>query len=218
MQKTNGTTALPVLETPDGQIVKESLVILDFLDETIAGARLRRSDPLEHAIERMLIATEAQFTMAGYLFVMNQDVSARDTHRNKLLGIYRDINDFLIRQASSEPFLFEDFGLAEIVFTPLFKRFWFLDYFEGFSLPDNSDYARVAAWRSACMAHTATQQVSKEEIVKLYYDYALGYGNGALPTGRTISSFSFNPPWQQRPWPPSEKYEAPATDTELGLC
>lgn len=217
LTKTRGTTALPVLETSDGRILKESLVILRFLDEALPGAPLRRSDPAEHAIESMLIAREGPFTMAGYLFVMNQDPAQRDAHLNKLLSIYRDIDDFLGHHSPTGLFLFEDFGLAEAVFTPMFKRFWFLDYYEGFTLPYDKDYDRVRAWRDACMAHPATQQVTEEEIVKLYYDYALGAGNGALPEGRSVSSFAFEPPWQSRPMPPREKYAAAATDKELGL-
>lgn len=217
LAKTRGTTALPVLETSDGRILKESLVILRFLDEALPGAPLRRSDPAEHAIESMLIAREGPFTMAGYLFVMNQDPAQRDAHLDKLLSIYRDIDDFLGHHSPTGPFLFEDFGLVEAVFTPMFKRFWFLDYYESFKLPEGKDYDRVRAWRDACMAHPATQQVTKEEIVKLYYDYALGAGNGALPEGRSVSSFAFEPPWQSRPMPPKEKYVQTATDKELGL-
>lgn len=217
LAKTRGTTALPVLETSDGRILKESLVILRFLDETLPGARLRRVDPVEHAIESMLIAREGPFTMAGYLFVMNQDPAQRDAHLDKLLSIYRDIDDFLGHYSPSGPFLFEDFGLAEAVFTPMFMRFWFLDYYEGFALPEGKDYDRVRAWRDACMAHPATQQVTEEEIVKLYYDYALGAGNGALPAGRSVSSFAFEPHWRSRPMPPREKYAKAATDKELGL-
>ncbi|MFC6636986.1 glutathione S-transferase family protein [Sulfitobacter sp. JBTF-M27] len=217
LAKTRGTTALPVLETSDGRILKESLVILRYLDEALPGVQLRRSDPVEHAIESMLIAREGSFTMAGYLFVMNQDPAQRDAHLDKMLGLYRDINDFLGHQNPAGPFLFEDFGLAEAVFTPMFKRFWFLDYYEGFKLPEGKDYDRVRAWRDACMAHPATKQVTEEEIVKLYYDYALGAGNGALPDGRSVSSFAFEPPWQSRPMPPREKYAATATDKELGL-
>ena len=37
LAKTRGTTALPVLETPDGAILKESLVILRYLDEALPG-------------------------------------------------------------------------------------------------------------------------------------------------------------------------------------
>lgn len=217
LAKTRGTTALPVLETADGRILKESLVILRYLDDALEGPMLRRNDPVEHAIESMLCAREGPFTMAGYLFVMNQDYARRDEHLDKLLALYRDINTFLVNQNPKGLYLFEDFGLAEAVFTPMFKRFWFLDYYEGFELPVGKDYDRVRAWRDVCMAHPATEQVTEEEIIKLYYDYALGAGNGALPEGRNVSSFVFEPSWQSRPMPPREKYTRKATDSELGL-
>tara|TARA_R110000796_G_scaffold251493_1_gene383023 strand:+ start:10131 stop:10928 length:798 start_codon:yes stop_codon:yes gene_type:complete len=217
LAKTQGTTALPVLETPNGAVLKESLVILRYLDEVIEGSALRRANPLEHAVETMLIAREGPFTMAGYLFVMNQEPDQRDAHAEKLLTIYRDIDSFLCHHSRQEPFLFDDFGLAEAVFTPMFERFWFLDYYEGFELPDTRDYRRVRAWKDACMTHPAAQQVSKEEIVKLYYDYALGAGNGALVEGRTVSSFAFLPHWRDRPWPPRDKYSGSASDERLGL-
>ncbi|MCR9149060.1 MAG: glutathione S-transferase family protein [Rhodobacteraceae bacterium] len=218
LAKTRGTTALPVLETPDGRIVKESLVILRYLDEVLDGPMLRRRDPAEHAVESMLIAREGPFTTAGYLFVMNRDRARRDDHAAKLLSLYRDIDAFLCEHAPRGPFLFDGFGLAEAVFTPVFKRFWFLDYYEGFDLPDGPDYRRVRAWQEACMAHEATGQVTREEIVKLYYDYALGAGNGALVAGRAVSSFAFVPRWQDRPWPPRDKYAGTASDAELGLA
>ncbi|SFS08873.1 glutathione S-transferase family protein [Yoonia litorea] len=217
LKKTRGTTALPVLETPDGQIIKESLVILRFLDEVLPGGAIRRSDPAEHAIESMMVAKEGAFTMAGYIYVMNQDTDAREGLCDKLLACYRDLDDFLQAHSPDGTYLFEDFGLAEAVFTPMFKRFWFLDYYEGFALPDTDDYARVRKWHDACIAHPATQQVTKEEIVKLYYDYALGAGNGALLEGRTKSSFVFKPDWRERPWPPRDKYAGTASDAELGL-
>ena len=218
LAKTRGTTALPVLETPDGKIIKESLIILRYLDEVIAGQRLRRLDPWEHAVESMLIAREGPFTMAGYLFVMNQDQGKRDDCRKKLLGLYRDIDGFLVQHNPNGTFLFGDFGLAEAVFTPVFKRFWFLEYYEDFDLPDERVYQRVRLWRQACMKHPATAQVTKEEIVKLYYDYALGAGNGALVESRSVSSFVLEPRWQGRPWPPKDTYAGTASDTALGLA
>ena len=130
-----------MLETEDGRILKESLVILRYLDEVLEGPSLRRADPFEHAIESMLIAREGPFTMAGYLFVMNQDRNQRDAHNDKLLGLYRDIDGFLCEHNPEGTFLFEDFGLTEAVFTPMFKRFWFLDYYEGFALPDDPAFA-----------------------------------------------------------------------------
>lgn len=215
--KTRGTTALPILETTEGHILKESLVILRYLDETVGTSTLRRADPYESAVESMLMAKEASFTMAGYLFVMNQDTTQRDAHYSKMLDLYRELNDYLVEHNPNGTFLFEKFGLAEVVFTPMFMRFWFLDYYEEFSLPTGGEYDRVQKWQDACLAHPMTQQVSREEIIKLYYDYALGSGNGALPEGRQRSSFSFTPHWKGRPWPPRGKYIQSATDEQLGL-
>lgn len=216
LAKTRGTTALPVLELPDGRILKESLVILRYFDE-VMGAQVARQDAYERAIERMLIAKEGAFTMAGYIMVMNQDKTRSDGLRDKLLALYADLGDFLEWQNPDGTFLFDDFGLAEAVFTPMFMRFWFLEYYEEFDLPNNKAFHRVRKWRDACLEHPSAQQVSKEEIVKLYYDYALGLGNGALPEGRQVSSFTFDTDWRSRPWPPKDKWAPSPGDAELGL-
>jgi len=217
LAKTRGTTALPVLEMPDGRILKESLVILQFLDETVAGGAKRRIDPFEHAVERMLIAKEGPFTAAGYGFLMNQDPAARRQHEERLLALFAQIDGFLCEHSPEGDFLFPEFGLAEAVFTPLLMRFWFLDYYEGFDLPAERRFDRVRLWRQACLTHPAAQQTSREEIVKLYYDYARGAGNGSLLPGRTKSSFVFEPDFRLRPWPPADKYGEPASDAALGL-
>ena len=115
------------------------MVILRYLDEVLEGPKLRRSDPGEHAVESMLIAKEGPFTMAGYVYVMNQDQGQKDAHNENLLALYRDLNDFLLVHNPDGVFLFDDFGLAEAVFAPVFKRFWFLDYYESFELPESDD-------------------------------------------------------------------------------
>jgi glutathione S-transferase len=214
LQLTGGTTALPILETADGTL-KESLVILRYLDESYATP-IARSTAFERAIENMMIAMEGDFTASGYRLVMNQDAAKREALHQALLTQYGRLEAFLARHNPDGTFLFERFGLAEAVFTPMFVRFSFLDYFEAFELPEQG-YARVKRWRAACVAHPAAQQVSAEEVVKAYYDYARGSGNGALPEGRTRSSFVFEPNWRSRPWPPKDKYGPGATDEELGL-
>jgi glutathione S-transferase len=217
LAKTDGTTALPVMEIAGGRVIKESLIILDYLDEVLPGPRLRREDPLEHAMERMLIAREGDLTRTGYGMALNQEREKHDEFLSRLLDVYRSIDRYLSRVNPQGPFLFPEFGLAEAVFTPLFMRFWFLDYYDGFVFPKDG-FARVAQWRDACLAHPAAQQVSREQIVKVYYDYALGAGNGGLLPGRTRSSFVFEPPWKDRPWPPKAKYGPSASDRELGLA
>jgi glutathione S-transferase len=217
LEKTGGTTSLPILEDEQGRVLKESLVLLRYLDARF-GERIARRDPYEAAIEDLLIAKEGPFVGAGYTFVRNPDPSKKAGLEAAMLERYAELDAFLVRHGSaSGPFLFETFGLAEAVFTPFFQRFWFLEYYEGFELPEEPRFARVRAWRDACLAHPAAQQTSKEEVVKVYYDYAKNVGNGALLPGRSRSSFAFEPSWRSRPWPPRDKYGVSATDAELGL-
>lgn len=215
LELTRGSTALPVLVTDQG-VLKESLVILRYLDELLPGPSVARATPFERAIENMLVAFEGDFTAAGYRMVMNRDPARRDGLRDAMLAQFRKLEDFLGWQSPGGTYLFEHFGLAEAVFTPMLMRFWFLEYYEGFELPADG-FERVRRWREACLAHPAAQQTSREEIVKVYYDYAVGSGNGALPAGRTVSSFVLEPDWRNRPWPPRDKYDRIGTDAELGL-
>ena len=214
LARTRGTTALPVLETPGGHIIKESLVILSYFEDMAPSPPVARRDPYERAVENMLITHEGELTNIGYRFVMNRDRAKADAMHAELVKVYARLDDFLTHHAPQGDFLFERFGMAEVVFTPLFMRFWFNEYYEGFEIPEH--LARVRRWVAACLAFPAAQQTTREEIVKLYYDYAQGMGNGALPPGRSISSFTFEPHWRQRPWPPQDKW-TPATDAELGL-
>jgi glutathione S-transferase len=217
LAKTRGATALPVLETSAGQIIRESLIILQYLEDVYPQPAVAQRDPYRRAVESMLARMEAEFCAQGYAFVMNQSLERRDVLRQGMLKQYERLNDFLMEHAPSREFLFEDFGWAETVFTPLFMRFWFLEHYEDFELPEDDRFARVRRWRDAAIAHPAAQQVTKEQIVKLYYDYAKGAGNGALVPGRRRSSFVFTPDWRARPWPPKDKYGHSATDAELGL-
>lgn len=216
IERTRGSTALPVLELPDGTILRESLVILRYLDEAFPEPAIAAGDPYRRAVENMLIGMEGGVVAAGYRFVMNRDPARREAMADAMTAEYARLDDFLRWQAPAGDFLFEDFGLAETVYASIFARFWFLDYYEGYDIPVR--FGRLRRWRDACLAHPAARQVSREEIVKVYYDYALGYGNGAVPDGRRVSSFVFEPDWRDRPWPPAEKYGPQPGDEALGLA
>lgn len=218
LQLTGGSTALPVLELEGGRSLKESLVLMDYVEARWPETRVRRDDPYERGVENLLASMENQLVTSGYRLVMNQKRERRDTLVDEYLGIHREIDRFLRRYSVGEgPWLFDRLGWAEAVYAPMFQRFWFVEYYEDVDLPPTEDFDRVREWREACRAASETQQTSYEEIVKLYYDYARGEGNGGLPEGRRVSSFTFEPLWSQRPWPPQDKYSPGATDAELGL-
>ncbi len=217
LEKTGGSTAMPILELEGGEVIKESLVILRYVEERYAARPIARADPYERAVENMLIAASEPLIMAGYTFLLNQERARRATLEQALLRHYAALSEFLTRYGSRGPYLFDRFGYAELVYAPFFQRFYFLEYYEGFTVPAEPRFARARAWIEACVAHPRAQQVSREEVVKLYYDYAKGAGNGALLPGRQRSSFAFSPGWRARPWPPRDKYGVSASDEQLGL-
>lgn len=215
---TGGSTALPVMELADGRALKESLVLMEYVEDRFPDPPVRRSDPYERAIEHLMVTMEGPFTGSGYKLVMNPDRSKRDALVDDYLAAHRKLDDFLRAHSTGDgPWLFDRFGWAEAVYTPFLRRFAFVPYYEGVDLPDTAEFERVRTWRAACLAHLAAQQVTDEAVIKLYYDYARNAGNGALPEGRSVSSFTFEPDWRDRPMPPKDKYGPGATDVALGL-
>ena len=85
LEKTQGTTALPVLETEDGGIIKESMVILGYLEDCYPESAVFQRDPYRHAVGGMMNAMEGEFTAWGYRYVLNQDPSKRDEFRRGML-------------------------------------------------------------------------------------------------------------------------------------
>lgn len=59
-------------------------------------------------------------------------------------------------------------------------------------------------WREALLHHPIVIEtgLSEEAFIKYYDDYALGYGNGAVPSGHVRSLFDTIVPLAQRPLPP----------------
>lgn len=218
LELSGGSTTLPLMETANGTCLQESLVLLSYLEDLFPQMPVRRAKPLERAIENLLASKEGAFGSSGYSLVMNQDRHKRDELLERYFQQYVALDTFLRRFGKGEePWLFERFGWAECIFTPFFQRFAFVQYYEGVDIPDTLDFARVRAWREACLEHPAAAQVTPEEVIKLYYDYSRNAGNGELPEGRRVSSFTTSPGWQQRPLPPQDKYGPGATDQELGL-
>lgn len=214
---TRGITSLPVMVTPEGRVLRESLVILRYLEMRFPEPAVARRDALGHALENLLVSHEAAFTSAGYTLLMNQDAARRPGLQQALLREFSRLDGVLRDAGSDGPWLLDHFGWAEVVFAPIFVRFAFLEYYEDFQLPMSVEFTRVRRWRDACLAHPAAQQVSAEEVVKTYHDYALGHGNGAVPPGRSKSSFALDPHWRTRPWPPRGKGGPVLDDAALGL-
>lgn len=65
--KSPGSTALPILETPEGQILWESLIILQYLEDVFPEPAAAQGDPCRRAVEGLMSGMEADFGQQGYL-------------------------------------------------------------------------------------------------------------------------------------------------------
>ena len=215
LRKTQGSTSLPALTLDNGETLKESMVIMRYLEDRFPARPVAERDPYRHAVEAMLCAMDGAFTGAGYRMILNRDRGLREQHLKEVDAQFQRLDAFLQYYSPSGTWLFEDFGWAEVAYTPMFKRLWFLEYYEQYVIPEN--LVRLHRWRDACLAHPAASHRSFEELMKLYYDYSQGGGNGRIPEGRSVSSFTLDPPWRTRPMPPRDKWGTAATDAQLGL-
>ncbi|CAH0495271.1 glutathione S-transferase family protein [Novosphingobium sp. CECT 9465] len=213
LDKTGGSAQLPALDTPQG-VLRESEVIMRYLDATHGEVPIARADPYEHAIECLFAALSGALSVAGYTLLKSQDPARRDELVAALDQRFAALDAYLLRNAAGADFLFDRFGWAEAMMVPTLKRLWCAEYYEGYAIPQS--FARLHRWRDAALAHPAAQLHSREEIVKLYFDYSRNAGSGALVAGRTVSSFALEPHWSTRPWPPHDK-RAIASDSDLGL-
>jgi len=214
LRKTGGSTALPVLDC-GAHVLRESAVILRYLDAKYPQRPVCHPDPLHHAIESLMALMDSDYAKAGYTLLRNREPAKRDELRLLFDGQYARLDAFLHQNGGPGPFLFEDFGWAEVMLTPLLKRLECVAYYDDYRIPEALD--RVRVWHAACLQHPAAQTRKIEEVVKLYYDYSRGVGSGGLVPGRRKSSFTLDPHWSARPMPPRDKWGDGASDRELGL-
>jgi hypothetical protein len=137
---------LPALELENGETLKESMVIMRYFDDRFPDIRIARADPYEHAVEQMLCATDGAFTGAGYRMILNRDPAQRDALKAEVDAQYARLDAFLRDYAPDGDFLFDRFGWAEVAFAPMFKRLWFLEYYEDYAVPAAS-HPRLALAR-----------------------------------------------------------------------
>ena len=114
LAKTRGSTKLPAMTLENGETLKESMVIMRYLDDQYPARLVAQSNPYRHAVENMLCALDMQFTGAGYRMILNRDPDKREECRLAMDEQYRELDDYLTYYAPDQDFLFEDFGWAEI--------------------------------------------------------------------------------------------------------
>jgi glutathione S-transferase len=192
-----------------GQVLNESSVINEYLEEVFPAPRLFPEDAFRRAQSRILIDQLNQsFVPAMYSLLMNQDPARHGALIEKALASWRWLDGFLMRHNPDGAWFADGFGMADLSAAPFFQRYCLNAYFRGFALPEQAGFARVRRWRDACLANplVVSTGMPDEDFIKLYADYAHGFGNGAVPPGRAYSSFDMMVPLASRPMPPRPEW------------
>lgn len=190
-----------------GIVLNESSVINEYLEEVVSSPSIFSASPHRKAICRIAIDyCNHQFVPQMYRLLMNQARERDGELTENVLKTWRWADDFLMRHNPDGTYLFDEagFGMAELSYGPFFQRYCLNQYYRHFELPEGPGYSRAIRWRDAVLRHPAViaTGMSDEAFIKYYYDYSLGYGNGAIPAGRETSSFDPTIPLESRPMPP----------------
>jgi glutathione S-transferase len=186
-----------------GRVLNESSVINEYLEEVFPAPAAFPLDPYRKAIARIAIdSCNHSFVPALYRLLMNRNRAQHAELTENALATWRWANDFLMRYNPDGTWLWDDFGMADLSYAPFFQRYCLNAYYRHFDVPHELE--RVLRWRDALLAHPLAQVTGmpEEDYIKLYEDYALGYGNGEIPPGRERSSFDRTVPLAERTLPP----------------
>ncbi|XP_010162452.1 glutathione S-transferase omega-1, partial [Antrostomus carolinensis] len=86
---------VPVLETNKGQLIYESPITCEYLDEAFPGKKLMPSDPYERAFQKMLLERFSKITPVVFKYFMavkdGQDTTALKAEIDEKLGELEEI-------------------------------------------------------------------------------------------------------------------------------
>lgn len=152
---------VPLLRV-DGEVLFESAVISEFIDETTEG-QLHPEDPLQRARNRGWIEYCSSCLEVLYTINTTPEQEAFDEAVNTMRERLAKLEDVL---EQSPFFNGEQFSLVDAAFAPLFMRLELLEQNAG--ITTCSDLPRVCSWRDALLARESVQHSVVEEFPMMF--------------------------------------------------
>lgn len=152
---------VPVLKV-DGEILFESAVINEYLDE-ITGGELQPNDPLARARNRAWIEFASNMLGTLYMMKMSKDEKSYTKYRDLLVSQLERVE----RRLGEGPwFNGEDFSLADTAFAPLFRQ----NSVAGgkLSVLDQVAMPKLNAWAERLLALPEVRDSVVDEFEDLY--------------------------------------------------
>ncbi|MDH5356827.1 MAG: glutathione S-transferase family protein [Gammaproteobacteria bacterium] len=152
---------VPVLKV-DGEVLFESAVINEYLDE-ITGGELQPKDPLLRAKNRAWIEFASNMLGNSYLMKTATDKVGYEKYRDLIITQLQRVEE---RLSDGDWFNGDDFSLADTAFAPFFMHNSVAN--NAFSLIDPATMPKVDAWSKRLLALPAVKHSVVPEFELLY--------------------------------------------------
>ncbi|NXI73756.1 GSTO1 transferase, partial [Anseranas semipalmata] len=143
---------VPVLETSKGQLIYESPITCDYLDEAFPGKKLVPSDPYERAFQKMLLEHFSKVTSTIFKYVMaikdGQDTTALKAEITEKLGKLEEI----LSKRNTVFYGGDSISMIDYMIWPWFERL------EPFQLKDSLSHTpKLQRWMEAMREDAAVK-------------------------------------------------------------
>ena len=168
--------SVPVLKH-NGNIIYESDIVNEYLDECFPESPIMPPDPAKRAQARIWLAySSSKFLQGYYGVIMSQETERQEYYKSEFAERLRHMErEGLAKSGGEGPYwLGDDVSLVDFSFYPFFERFPMLEHYRGFRMPD--DCVRLKAWLEAMRARPsviATRE-SDDFHIDVYKHYAAG--------------------------------------------
>jgi glutathione S-transferase len=164
---------VPVLKSGD-QVVYESTIINEFLEDSFPEPALMPSDPFQKAQARVWIDySNTRFIDAIYDLLGAKDAAAQAEQAAKLTGCMEYMEDHGLAALGSDPFwLGTEVSLVDIAYWPFFERLPAVTHYRGVGIPERC--TRLKAWAVAMEARDSVQSTMHQPdyYIQSYSRYA----------------------------------------------
>ncbi|MCH9045963.1 MAG: glutathione S-transferase family protein [SAR324 cluster bacterium] len=159
---------VPVLDH-DGELVYESAVINEYLDETFTDVPMMGATPAERANLRIWIDFCNTRIQPGLVSVLRAEPGEFEAKVQAFEESLAMLEDYLAQNGTPDPFFAgKRFTLVDATYAPAFERFATLRQLRGYEIPGR--FARVRRWMDNLAAHPSVQAhaIPLEELVANY--------------------------------------------------
>ncbi|OMJ14260.1 Glutathione S-transferase omega-1 [Smittium culicis] len=172
----NPASKVPAMRLPNGEIMVESMLIVEYICEQYPEAKLMPSSAFDRYKARLLIDFYGNNMLAlpYRLLGASSNEAAKNEIYATIIEKLHELNDRLVANSEEGPYFFGNhFTAADIAIIPFIERTDMAMRILGFQFEDLPGLDRYYAWKAACKARPSYSSTvaSFEELNAAYKKY-----------------------------------------------